>query len=73
MDLVLVTHFHLDHCGGLPWFLEHTTFKDGRPGRPKGRVFMTHATKSIYRLILKDYVRVRALSVVVRFLFCLLL
>lgn len=22
IDLVLITHFHLDHCGALPWLLE---------------------------------------------------
>ena len=51
IDIVLVTHFHLDHAGALPWLLEKTTFK--------GRVFMTPATKAIYRWILEDYVRVR--------------
>ncbi|XP_068721291.1 cleavage and polyadenylation specificity factor subunit 3-like isoform X2 [Montipora capricornis] len=50
IDLLLVSHFHLDHCGSLPWFLEKTTFK--------GRVFMTHATKAIYRWLLSDYVKV---------------
>ena len=43
--------FHLDHCGGLPYFLQKTAFK--------GRVFMTHATKAIYRWLLSDYVKVR--------------
>ena len=35
--LIDKSHFHLDHCGGLPWFLQKTKFT--------GRVFMTHATK----------------------------
>lgn len=43
--------FHLDHCGGLPYFLEKTAFK--------GRCFMTHASKAIYRWLLSDYVKVR--------------
>lgn len=43
--------FHLDHCGALPWFLQKTSFK--------GRTFMTHATKAIYRWLLSDYVKVR--------------
>ena len=38
IDILLISHFHLDHCGGLPWFLLKTSFK--------GRVFMTHATKA---------------------------
>ncbi|XP_065321633.1 cleavage and polyadenylation specificity factor subunit 3-like isoform X2 [Gordionus sp. m RMFG-2023] len=52
IDLLLVSHFHLDHCGALPWFLEKTTFR--------GRCFMTHASKAIYRWLLSDYVRVSA-------------
>uniref|UniRef100_A0A0D9XUK5 Beta-Casp domain-containing protein n=1 Tax=Leersia perrieri TaxID=77586 RepID=A0A0D9XUK5_9ORYZ len=47
--------FHLDHAASLPYFLEKTTFK--------GRVFMTHATKAIYRLLLSDYVKVSKVSV----------
>ena len=31
IDLLLVTHFHLDHCGALPWLLEKTVFK-GKDG-----------------------------------------
>ncbi|EGD72150.1 cleavage and polyadenylation specificity factor subunit 3 [Salpingoeca rosetta] len=54
IDLVLITHFHLDHCGALPWLLERSTFS--------GRVFMTPATKAIYRWILEDYVRVSNIS-----------
>ncbi|ELU13297.1 hypothetical protein CAPTEDRAFT_184406 [Capitella teleta] len=50
IDLLLVSHFHLDHAGGLPWFLEKTGFK--------GRCFMTHASKAIYRWLLSDYVKV---------------
>lgn len=50
IDLLLVSHFHLDHCGALPWFLQKTTFK--------GRCFMTHATKAIYRWLLADYIKV---------------
>ncbi|KAL7002023.1 Cleavage and polyadenylation specificity factor subunit 3-I [Sarracenia purpurea var. burkii] len=55
IDVLLVTHFHLDHAASLPYFLEKTTFK--------GRVFMTHATKAIYKLLLSDYVRVSKVSV----------
>ncbi|CAD5234979.1 unnamed protein product [Bursaphelenchus xylophilus] len=49
LDLILITHFHLDHCGALPWFLNKTGFR--------GRCFMTHATKGIYRMILGDYIK----------------
>ncbi|XP_023209638.1 cleavage and polyadenylation specificity factor subunit 3 [Centruroides vittatus] len=50
IDLLLISHFHLDHCGALPWFLQKTTFR--------GRCFMTHATKAIYRWLLADYIKV---------------
>ncbi|KAK0183512.1 hypothetical protein PV327_001549 [Microctonus hyperodae] len=50
IDLVLITHFHLDHCGALPWFLQKTNFK--------GRCFMTHATKAIYKFVILDYIRI---------------
>eukprot|EP00965_Chrysotila_dentata_P045137 1499389-Pleurochrysis_carterae.AAC.8 len=39
VDLLLVTHFHMDHCGAVPYFTEKTGFK--------GRVFMTHPTKAV--------------------------
>uniref|UniRef100_A0A4W4F7U5 Cleavage and polyadenylation specificity factor subunit 3 n=1 Tax=Electrophorus electricus TaxID=8005 RepID=A0A4W4F7U5_ELEEL len=54
IDLLLISHFHLDHCGALPWFLQKTSFK--------GRTFMTHATKAIYRWLLSDYVKVSNIS-----------
>jgi cleavage and polyadenylation specificity factor subunit 3 len=47
----LLSSFHLDHCGALPWFLSKTNFK--------GRCFMTHATKAIYKWLLSDCIRVR--------------
>ncbi|TTF11770.1 Cleavage and polyadenylation specificity factor subunit 3 [Bagarius yarrelli] len=54
IDLLLISHFHLDHCGALPWFLQKTSYK--------GRTFMTHATKAIYRWLLSDYVKVSNIS-----------
>jgi cleavage and polyadenylation specificity factor subunit 3 len=50
VDLLLVTHFHMDHCGAVPYFTEKTSFK--------GRVFMTHPTKAIYKILLHDAVKV---------------
>ncbi|EDQ87907.1 uncharacterized protein MONBRDRAFT_26966 [Monosiga brevicollis MX1] len=52
VDFCFVTHFHVDHCGALPWLLSKTPFK--------GRVFMTHATKAVYQWMLTDYVRINA-------------
>ncbi len=50
IDILLVTHFHLDHCGALPYFLEKTNFK--------GECYMTYPTRDIYKIILSDYVKV---------------
>merc|ERR1712156_629229 len=50
IDLLLDSHFHLDHAGSLPHFLQKTTFR--------GKCFMTHATKAIYRWLLSDFIKV---------------
>uniref|UniRef100_A0A0M3I0M7 Lactamase_B domain-containing protein n=1 Tax=Ascaris lumbricoides TaxID=6252 RepID=A0A0M3I0M7_ASCLU len=49
LDLLLVRHFHLDHCGAVPWLLERTEFR--------GRCFTTRATKTIYRMLIGDYLK----------------
>lgn len=49
IDLVLVTHFHLDHAASLPYLTEKTGFK--------GRIFCTHPTKAVMRMLLADYIR----------------
>ncbi|KAJ1909558.1 endoribonuclease ysh1 [Tieghemiomyces parasiticus] len=54
IDILLVTHFHLDHAGAVPYFMEKTAFR--------GRTFMTHPTKAIYKWLLGDYVRVSNVS-----------
>ena len=54
VDVLLISHFHLDHAASLPYVMQHTNFK--------GRVFMTHATKAIYRWLLTDFVRVTSLG-----------
>ncbi|KAL1918857.1 uncharacterized protein VTP21DRAFT_2879 [Calcarisporiella thermophila] len=47
-------YFHLDHIGSLPFLTEKSDFK--------GRVFMTPPTKSLYKTILADYLRISAVS-----------
>eukprot|EP00529_Nitzschia_sp_RCC80_P014456 CAMPEP_0113448926 /NCGR_PEP_ID=MMETSP0014_2-20120614/5025_1 /TAXON_ID=2857 /ORGANISM="Nitzschia sp." /LENGTH=754 /DNA_ID=CAMNT_0000340167 /DNA_START=23 /DNA_END=2287 /DNA_ORIENTATION=+ /assembly_acc=CAM_ASM_000159 len=49
IDVLLVTHFHLDHVASLPFLTEKTSFK--------GRIFMTHPTRAVTRLLLTDYLR----------------
>lgn len=50
VDVLLISHFHLDHASSLPYVMSKTTFK--------GRVFMTHPTKAIYKWLIQDSVRV---------------
>ena len=52
VDVLLISHFHLDHAASLPYVMQRTGFK--------GRVFMTHPTKAIYRWLLSDFVKVSA-------------
>jgi cleavage and polyadenylation specificity factor subunit 3 len=54
VDILLISHFHLDHAASLPYVMQHTNFN--------GKVFMTHATKAIYRWLLQDFVRVTSIS-----------
>lgn len=50
IDAIFITHFHLDHAGALPYLTEKTNFN--------GKVYMTHPTKAILRLLLNDYIRI---------------
>lgn len=47
IDCVLISHFHLDHCGALPYFTEMCQYQ--------GPVFMTPPTRAICPLLLEDY------------------
>jgi integrator complex subunit 11 len=49
LDAVIVSHFHLDHCGALPFFTEVRGFR--------GPVIMTHPTKAICPVLLEDFRR----------------
>ncbi|KAJ4457162.1 putative Cleavage and polyadenylation specificity factor 73 [Paratrimastix pyriformis] len=51
IDLVLITHFHLDHSAALPYLTE-------KLASFKGRIFMTHPTKAIYKIMMTDYMQV---------------
>jgi len=54
VDLLLITHFHLDHSGSVPYFVNRTEFK--------GKVFMTHPTRPICRMLWHDYARVSKIA-----------
>ncbi|KAF9922575.1 Integrator complex subunit 11 [Linnemannia zychae] len=47
LDCVIISHFHLDHCGALPFFTEMCGYD--------GNIYMTHPTKAICPLLLEDY------------------
>lgn len=47
VQLLVVTHFHLDHTGALPYLTEVLGYT--------GTVVMTTATKAILPIILEDY------------------
>lgn len=46
IDCVIVTHFHLDHVGALPYFTDRFNYE--------GPIYMTHPTKAISRVLVKD-------------------
>ena len=47
IDLVIVSHFHLDHCGALPYFTEAVGYS--------GPIVATPPTKAIIPLMLEDF------------------
>ncbi|EHY66904.1 integrator complex subunit 11 [Nematocida ausubeli] len=50
IDCVIITHFHMDHCGGLPYFTERCKYA--------GPIYMTPPTKAVLPIILQDYCKV---------------
>jgi len=47
LDCVIISHFHLDHCGALPHMSEMVGFT--------GPIIMTQPTKAICPILLEDY------------------
>lgn len=47
LDCVIISHFHLDHCGALPYMSEMVGYD--------GPIYMTHPTKAICPILLEDY------------------
>ena len=51
LDAVLVSHFHLDHCGALPYLVDFFNYQ--------GPVVLTHPTASIVPIMLADFMKVQ--------------
>ncbi|KAK6931640.1 Zn-dependent metallo-hydrolase, RNA specificity domain [Dillenia turbinata] len=50
LSCIIITHFHLDHVGALPYFTEVCGYR--------GPIYMTYPTKALAPLMLEDYRRV---------------
>lgn len=50
LDVVIISHFHLDHIGALPYLTETLGYR--------GPIVMTHPTKAIAPMLLRDYRKV---------------
>jgi integrator complex subunit 11 len=50
IDAVLISHFHLDHCGALPYMSESVGYN--------GPIVMSHPTKAICPILLEDFRRI---------------
>ncbi|RKO87534.1 beta-lactamase-like protein, partial [Blyttiomyces helicus] len=46
LDCIIISHFHLDHCGALPYFTEMCGYS--------GPIYMTYPTKAICPILLED-------------------
>ncbi|KAJ7181630.1 beta-lactamase-like protein [Mycena crocata] len=57
VDVLLITHFHLDHAAALTYITEKTNFRDGN-----GKVYMTHPTKALHKFMMQDFVRMSSSS-----------
>ena len=54
IDCALITHFHLDHCGALPYFSEVVGYN--------GVIIATPPTKAILPLMLEDFRKVTSIQ-----------
>lgn len=52
VDVVIITHFHLDHCGGLPYLTQFFKYK--------GPIYATLPTKAMIPYMLEDFRKVSA-------------
>lgn len=50
LDCIVISHFHLDHCGALPYFTEILGFN--------GPIYMTYPTRAVLPILLEDCSRI---------------
>lgn len=55
LDIIIITHFHLDHCAALPYITE-------RMVGFKGRIFATYPTVAVMKMLLQDFIRVSSME-----------
>jgi len=54
VDCVVISHFHLDHCGALPYFTEVLGYN--------GPIYMTYPTKAVLPVLLEDCQKILAMK-----------
>jgi integrator complex subunit 11 len=54
VDCILISHFHLDHCGALPYFTEVLGYS--------GPIYTTHPTKAVLPILLEDCQKILAMK-----------
>lgn len=52
IDCIIISHFHLDHCGALPYFTEICKYN--------GPIYMTQPTKAVVPFLLEDFSKISA-------------
>lgn len=50
LDCIVISHFHLDHCGAQPFFTEVLGYN--------GPIYMTYPTKAVLPILLEDCQRI---------------
>lgn len=54
LDCIIISHFHLDHCGSLPYLTEVLGYS--------GPIYMTYPTKAVLPIILEDCQKILAMK-----------
>lgn len=55
VEFICISHFHMDHLAGLPYFTEKYGFK--------GKIFMSYPTKAMAKLLLEDFLKLQKMYI----------